>query len=141
MTPELLNLTAGVPARISVPALGVPVDWLSTVEVSGLIDGNPPLDLGSRAVVSLTGADLLVTVDLTGQDTAALGRGGAFDLRLSDPGPEDARALLLARGDVRVQELTTQTGTVHTVTGIVPPAPAGPYVGVSFAGQTYAGGT
>lgn len=66
-------------------------------------------DLRPYLTPVIEGSDLVVELNWTGADTRELVN-GYFDIIVSDPGPEDARALRVGPFKVKVKSTTTGAG-------------------------------
>ena len=110
-----LAMTAGLPYRRRIRVTGATSMWptLDDFEVRSQIragrDVNSQFlhDLGQYITPSIEGDDIILTLELTGAQTRLLPVKGNYDVIISDPGVDDAKALPALSGKIKVGQLIT----------------------------------
>lgn len=118
-TPVDLEVTAGLPYARRFRVTGATSIWpvLETVEVRSQVRSKKtvasPLvfDLTPYLTRSTDAGDIVIDLELTGAETRTLVK-GYYDIILSDAGIEDARAISIAAGQVKVSVLVTAASDV-----------------------------
>jgi len=114
-TPVDLVMTAGLPYNRRVRVLNAKNVWgesslfevRSQIRASRLSTSELLYDLGFHLVSTYDGIDILIELSLTGDQTRKLPKKGFYDMVISDVGKEDARAVPVLFGKVKVGSLIT----------------------------------
>lgn len=81
---------------------------LSQVRASRKQDAELKVDLAQFLTYALDGDDIVIDWAMTGEDTRALeGKGGEYDMIVSDADTTDARAVIILAGRIRVLPVVT----------------------------------
>lgn len=113
-TPVDLELVAGLPYARRFRVTGAASIWptVESFEIRSHIregrNENTPLvgRLDLFLTSTIEGQDVVVDLTLTGEQTRSIVK-GFYDIIISDPGTEDARALSISSGKVKVSYLRT----------------------------------
>lgn len=112
-TPVDLYLTHGVPATLQATVVGGVARWGTSYVLRGKIrtrpgNGSVLLDLGPYLTAAPSGADLAVTLHLTGAEIRTLKSGGVYDIFVSESTNSDEdNSLRVAYGDIYVEKVST----------------------------------
>lgn len=114
-----LSITAGLPFAKSYRIVEGAQVWpgLDNFEVRSHVrqqkrpDSLLLFDLTPHIEATLDGDDILIKIEMTGAETRTV-KAGKYDIVVSDDGPEDARALVVDSGTVRVGVITTGASDV-----------------------------
>lgn len=117
--PVDLNMQAGEPYARRIRLTDGKTTWatLGDFEIRAQVragrNTTAPLkaDLGPHLTPSYDANDIVIDLSLTGAETRAQA-GGYYDLFISDPGADDARAIRLLHGVVRVTAAITDAEDV-----------------------------
>lgn len=110
-----LAMTAGLPYHRRVRVMNGKALWptLDSFEVRSQIREGKTEATALLGVLtpyltkSFDGVDIVVDIDLTGEQTREIPISGSYDIVISDPGPEDARAFPILAGKIKVKALVT----------------------------------
>lgn len=113
-TPVELAIRAGLPYARRIRVTGGKTYWpeagsfevRSNIRTGKTVDTALVADLTPFLSASYDGEDIVVTLSMTGAQTRSLGN-GYYDIVLSDRGAEDARALSILSGKVKMSGLVT----------------------------------
>lgn len=110
--PVTFAITQGEPYTLAATITNGAVEYPSGVTVAGQIRKSAHnrlwLDITDRLSTSVSGSDLVLTLELTGADTRQV-RAGVYDIFIFDAGDEDqSRAVRILHGPVTVEYAVTK---------------------------------